>query len=240
MCSLTQGVITDDSDIWLFGGNTVYKNFFDKKSHVLRYTAPDIRYYFELTREKLIQLALLVGSDYTPGLPGVGPVTALEILAKFSPPGDCPSPSAILDSMRRFRHWLDKKNKPDSPLSKKLRNVKPTEDFPNSSVVQAYLKPQVHSTTPPLKWGTPDLDGLRRFAGVKFGWSQSRVDQTLIPIMKKLAQRSDQPTLDMFYKNRVVIPKQVNPVSKRVRSAVDKSKNKRVRQEVELSESDSD
>jgi XPG I-region. len=41
-----QGVITDDSDIWLFGARTVYKNFFDKKSHVLRYTAPDIRYYF--------------------------------------------------------------------------------------------------------------------------------------------------------------------------------------------------
>uniref|UniRef100_A0A8D9BTU3 DNA repair protein complementing XP-G cells homolog n=1 Tax=Cacopsylla melanoneura TaxID=428564 RepID=A0A8D9BTU3_9HEMI len=240
MCSLTQGVITDDSDIWLFGGNTVYKNFFDQKSHVLRYTAPDIRYYFELTREKLIQLALLVGSDYTPGLSGVGPVTALEILAKFSPPGECPSPNAIVDSMRRFRQWLSKKNKPESLLSKKLRNVKPSDDFPNASVIQAYLKPQVHATPPPLKWGTPDLDGLRRFASAKFGWSPSRLDQTLLPIMKKIAQRSDQTTLDMFYKNRVVIPKRVNPVSKRVRSAVDKSKSKRTRQDLDLSESDSD
>ncbi|KAI5704846.1 hypothetical protein M8J75_009396 [Diaphorina citri] len=235
----TQGVITDDSDIWLFGARTVYKNFFDKKSHVLRYTAPDIRYYFELTREKLIQLALLVGSDYTPGLQGVGPVTALEILAKFSP-SDSPNQNYIVESMRRFKNWLAKKNKPDTHLTRKLRNVKLNDDFPNVSVIEAYLKPDINTNVQKLAWGTPDLDGLRRFAANKFGWSQNRVDQTLIPIMKKISQRSDQPTLDMFYKNKVVIPKRPNAVSKRVRTAVDKSKSKRLKEEVSLSESDSD
>ena len=39
-----------------------------------------------LTREKLINLALLCGSDYTEGIQGVGPVTAMEILVEF--PGD--------------------------------------------------------------------------------------------------------------------------------------------------------
>ncbi len=34
----------------------------------------------------MIALALLCGSDYTPGVAGVGPVTALEVLAEF--PGD--------------------------------------------------------------------------------------------------------------------------------------------------------
>ena len=31
---LTEGTITDDSDIWLFGGTKVYKNFFDQEKYV--------------------------------------------------------------------------------------------------------------------------------------------------------------------------------------------------------------
>lgn len=39
-----------------------------------------------LIREQMIKIALLCGSDYTPGIQGVGPVTALEIMAEF--PGE--------------------------------------------------------------------------------------------------------------------------------------------------------
>jgi DNA excision repair protein ERCC-5 len=31
---LKEGTITDDSDIWLFGGTKVYKNFFDQEKYV--------------------------------------------------------------------------------------------------------------------------------------------------------------------------------------------------------------
>lgn len=44
--SLTNGTITDDSDIWLFGGQTVYKNFFNQKKHVMCFKASDIKQYF--------------------------------------------------------------------------------------------------------------------------------------------------------------------------------------------------
>lgn len=39
---LTDGTITDDSDIWLFGGKTVYKNFFNQKKHVLQFISERI------------------------------------------------------------------------------------------------------------------------------------------------------------------------------------------------------
>ena len=38
----TQGSITDDSDIWVFGGQTVYKNFFNQNKQVECYRIPDI------------------------------------------------------------------------------------------------------------------------------------------------------------------------------------------------------
>lgn len=40
-----------------------------------------------LDRTKLINLAYLLGSDYTEGVPGVGYVTGMEILNEFPGPG---------------------------------------------------------------------------------------------------------------------------------------------------------
>lgn len=45
---LTQGTITDDSDIWLFGARKVYKNFFDQKKFVLQFQAQDIQHFFSM------------------------------------------------------------------------------------------------------------------------------------------------------------------------------------------------
>lgn len=48
-----------------------------------------------LEREDFIKLALLCGSDYTEGLQGVGPVSAVEILAEF--------PGTGIESLVKFR-----------------------------------------------------------------------------------------------------------------------------------------
>lgn len=43
---LTHGTITDDSDIWLFGGRCVYKNFFDNNKQVMQFLSSDIQRHF--------------------------------------------------------------------------------------------------------------------------------------------------------------------------------------------------
>lgn len=48
-----------------------------------------------LNREVLINIALLCGSDYTDGIPGVGPVTAMEILSEF--------PAADFSALQAFK-----------------------------------------------------------------------------------------------------------------------------------------
>lgn len=65
--NFTDGTITDDSDIWLFGGKTVYKHFFNQQKNVMEFRAETVERSYNVERNKLIQLAMLVGSDYTTG-----------------------------------------------------------------------------------------------------------------------------------------------------------------------------
>lgn len=42
----TEGTVTDDSDVWLFGANVVYKDFFDSKKFVKQFKSIDIKQKF--------------------------------------------------------------------------------------------------------------------------------------------------------------------------------------------------
>lgn len=95
---LVDGIITDDSDVFLFGGARVLRNMFNQSKTVECFLLPDLERELGLDREKLIRLAYLLGSDYTDGLPGVGPVVAMELLTEFTE----------IDGLHKFREWWRK------------------------------------------------------------------------------------------------------------------------------------
>lgn len=47
---LTDGTVTDDSDVWLFGGRCVYKNFFDNNKKVLQFLSADIKHHYSMNQ----------------------------------------------------------------------------------------------------------------------------------------------------------------------------------------------
>ncbi|KAL2154421.1 hypothetical protein VTH82DRAFT_3097 [Thermothelomyces myriococcoides] len=194
---LVDGIVTDDSDTFLFGGTRVYKNVFNSNKYVECYLAKDLEEELSLSREQLIALAQLLGSDYTEGLPGVGPVTALEILSEF--PGR--------NGLTEFKNWwqdVQNRGRPkeadaDSPFRRKFRRAHATKlflpaGFPSPAVFDAYLHPEVDSDTEPFQWGVPDLDGLRRFLTETIGWSQERTDEVLVPVIRDMNKRDAEGT----------------------------------------------
>jgi DNA excision repair protein ERCC-5 len=97
--------------------------------------------FTELERQQLVLLALLVGSDYTPGIVGVGPVTALEILAAFP---TCSRDDNIMRGLQRFRDWWNAGMTEDSSktsLKKKLKDAQILEgtcNYPVSHLISLH------------------------------------------------------------------------------------------------------
>lgn len=193
---LVDGIVTDDSDIFLFGGTKVYKNMFNSNKFVECYLTSDLERELSLSREQLISLAQLLGSDYTEGLPGIGPVTAVEILSEF--------PSS--NGLEEFKEWWTSvqhstrpKEAETSTFRRKFRKSQATKlflpaGFPSPAVAEAYLKPDVDSSPEPFQWGVPDLDGLRNFLMATIGWSQERTDEVLVPVIRDMNRREMEGT----------------------------------------------
>ncbi|KYN32620.1 hypothetical protein ALC56_13102 [Trachymyrmex septentrionalis] len=215
---LIDGTITDDSDIWLFGGQCVYKNFFNHNKRMLRFRACDIQHHFKLNRNQLIQLALLVGSDYTTGVTGVGPVTALEILAAFPADGD-----NVLHGLHNFCSWI-KKGMFVAPgktgLRNKLQSLKLNKDFPNQAVVQAYLFPTVDESKETFTWDKPNFVLLCDYARQKFGWTKDKFDNIMIPVLRRMKENKNQKLLDMYLKAKASPCSIESSLSKRVQKAL--------------------
>ncbi|XP_040897312.1 DNA repair protein complementing XP-G cells homolog [Toxotes jaculatrix] len=196
----THGTITDDSDVWLFGGRQVYKNFFSQNKYVEHYQYSDLQNQLGLDRTKLINLAYLLGSDYTEGVPGVGYVTGMEILNEFPGPG--------LDPLTQFGKWWSEAQEKkrltadprDTKVKKKLRDLKVQPGFPNPAVAQAYLEPTVDQSDISFSWGRPQLDMIKEFCLSRFGWSSRKTEETLQPVIKQLNNQQTQLRIDSFFR----------------------------------------
>eukprot|EP00062_Callorhinchus_milii_P007257 gi/632949190/ref/XP_007890007.1/ PREDICTED: DNA repair protein complementing XP-G cells [Callorhinchus milii] len=218
MTDQTNGTITDDSDVWLFGARHVYKNFFSQDKYVEYYQYVHIHNQLGLDRTKLINLAYLLGSDYTEGIATVGYVTGMELLNEFLGPGQQP--------LIQLRDWWNEaqnnkrlqSNPNDTKVKKKLRELKISPGFPNAAVAEAYLKPSVDESKELLSWGKPDLDQIRDFCKNYFSWNKTKIDDILLPIIKKLNVHQTQQRIDTFF--RVERHEQQAIKSQRLRRAV--------------------
>ncbi|XP_077992597.1 flap endonuclease GEN homolog 1-like [Glandiceps talaboti] len=107
---LVDGIFTEDSDAFLYGARTVYRNLVasSKECSVDAYRMQDIEETLGLNRNKLIGMSLLIGCDYKPdGVPQVGKKKALALMKIFG----------NIDVLERFHSWRNASNKDSKPKS---------------------------------------------------------------------------------------------------------------------------
>ncbi|CAL8071735.1 unnamed protein product [Calicophoron daubneyi] len=227
---LVDFVASDDSDVWPFGARTVCRHLFGggddrTKSRTAAvhspscYSADDIRDTVGLSPANIIRLALLCGSDYTPGIQNVGPVTAVEILSEFGQSGD-PAESEslswlegveatdnlvgdIINPLKHFQEWWkstsmkqepcpnkDCKTPNASPVRRKWLKLTPPAGFPDPRVVEAYLNPQVTTDLKPFVWEAPNVESLVSYAAARFGWRRETTEPMLRAVLKRQHERT--------------------------------------------------
>ncbi|KDE04745.1 hypothetical protein MVLG_04802 [Microbotryum lychnidis-dioicae p1A1 Lamole] len=189
---LVDGIVTDDSDVFLFGGASIYRNMFNDDKFIECYLLADLDRELGLDRKKLVRLAHLLGSDYTEGLPGVGPVLGRELLEEF--PGD--------DGLSDFKEWWTKvQSGRDGPedtsdawrrkFKKGHKDLVLEESWPTSAIAKAYLAPVVSGDDEPFEWGSIDLDGIRAFLARNLSWGPEKVNGIMLPLLSRQKARSD-------------------------------------------------
>jgi DNA excision repair protein ERCC-5 len=203
---LVDGIVTEDSDVFVFGGENIYRNIFDELKFVELYLARDAKMELGLSSNDFIALAMLLGSDYTSGVKGVGIVNGMEILQAF------PVQDNLLEGLQKFRTWLDGmdtgENTSDFNTNNNLLNfhlkhqnarirwISPV-GFPAGDVIAAYTKPAVDKSTTRFTWGVPDVESIQAFCSNRMGWTKEEIDKIVLPIMKNKGSMR-QTRLDSF------------------------------------------
>ncbi|KAJ1624313.1 hypothetical protein T492DRAFT_1047978 [Pavlovales sp. CCMP2436] len=229
LAGLVDGIATEDSDVLLFGGARIYRHLFDQKRLVELIESRDIAAELGLGREDLVDIALLLGSDYTEGVRGVGIVNATEVADAFR---DAETGRIALGSLKAWSEALidgpDADAEADAAAGgghvdeaearrrkqrarrrefvRKHGNIRrvwafPSE-FPSERVRQAYLRPHVEvpqDGDAAFTWRRPDVPGLLAFCADKFGWSQEHTRAQLDPVLEKIDVTDSQQRIDAMF-----------------------------------------
>lgn len=124
----------------------------------------------DITREQLIDIAILVGTDFNPdGVKGVGPKTALKLIKKHG-------------SIEEAMPELENAEFPVEP--KRIRDI--------------FLKPKVTDNYK-LEWNTPNVEGVVDFLCRERDFSEDRVRKALDKMVAGLKEAKSKTTLESWF-----------------------------------------
>jgi flap endonuclease-1 len=179
MASLGQrdAVATQDWDALLYGTPVMIRNMMTagNKSHgrvvkAQKIILDDLLSEHQLTREQLIDLAIMIGTDFHPGIKGIGPKTGMKLIKQFG----------------NIETICEEKGKEVPERLDEIREIfhnHPSNAVPNEE----------------LQLGQVDLDGLKQFLQVDRQFSQRRMDNAIDKLKEAgLVRESGQTSLFSF------------------------------------------
>ncbi|MCD6549152.1 flap endonuclease-1 [Candidatus Micrarchaeota archaeon] len=182
---LVYGVVSQDFDSLLFGAKRLIRNL----SITGRRKLPGREVYVKIpvelieleetletlgiTREKLIWIGVLVGTDYNKGVKGIGPKTALKLVRKYD----------SLDGLLEF-------------VENKYGYVFP-EDV--QSIIEFFRKPKIKEDLPNIELRRPDEARIKELLCDVHNFSETRVENALEKMHRIYNERYLQKSIKDFF-----------------------------------------
>ena len=179
-------VASQDYDSFLFGAPRIVRNLSHNRQRKVKSTTITIDLewfslnqmleYNHISREQLVDIGILSGVDFFPGVSGVGTKTAFNLIKKYD----------NLDNMLEQNIVVRKK-----PISENidLDTIKQVRDI--------FLDPAINKDFQKPKWKRPDTDKIREILCDRHNFSVERVDNALIRLKKKAG--TTQKRIDSFF-----------------------------------------
>ncbi len=179
---LTDGSISQDFDVMLFGGRNLYRNVtisgkkkVNGKSYSLPISPEQINLEESLkalnfNQEKLIWIAILIGNDFNDKVPKIGPKTALKLVTKHN-------------SLEDIYKELDY-----------------TPDYDYKRIYSIFEKPEYKKVTEKdIENKIPDFDKIRELLVEKYAFSSERIENTLKKLYENKKEEKAQPKLNRWF-----------------------------------------
>lgn len=177
---------SQDYDTLLFGGNRLIRNFAVSRSKKVKNTTVtlDIEYIslvklleqYNISKEQLIDMGILIGTDFFPGIKGIGQHKALELIKKH-------------DSLENIIKSKIEISKIDVNLDFNIVD----------QVKKIFSNPKINKDYPNLKWEKISYNKIEELLVEEHNFSKIRIENAL-GRLKKLDSFSRQVSLDTFFK----------------------------------------
>ncbi len=176
---------SQDYDTLLFGGKRLIRNFAISRSKKVKNTTVtlDIEYIslskflnnLGITREQLIEMGILIGTDFFPGVKGIGQKTALELIKKYE----------SIENILKNKVKIGKKEiLMDLDEAKQVKNI--------------FLNPEIKKDYNIKKSKKIDFEKLEDLLIEQHNFSKQRVENAL-DRLRKLDSSKVQVSLDDFF-----------------------------------------
>ncbi|KAG8344776.1 XPG N terminal domain [Trypanosoma vivax] len=168
---------TEDMDALTFGAPIMLRHLTyseAKKRPIAEFHLDDILQTSGMTMEQFVDLCILLGCDYVPKIPGIGPHKAWEGIKKFH------SIEAFIESLDSAKHVVP-------------------EDFHYSEARQFFIAPEViPGEEVEIQFREPDEEGLIQFLVNEKRFNRDRVEKGIQRLRNAIGKKT-QGRLDQFF-----------------------------------------